>query len=255
MKADDREDFMTVMEKEIKYLTTEDVWEIITKSSLTTSAHIIRLLWSFKRKRNPFVELIKHKAHIFLHSGMIDFHSTFAHVVNWSTVRLIIIMAEISGWESRQIDYVLAFSQAPIYSDVYINLPENWFDILKTGVENKDLVFTPDGSNGIKCYSDAYFSGAWCREDADKVGSVLSRTGHIIKFTNFPIIWVSKIQTEIALSETEAEYISLIQSMRFLIPLRHNMLEVSSVFGIKCDLCNSYTTKFEENKVNINVLG
>ena len=26
MKADDREDFMTVMEKEIKYLTTEDVW-------------------------------------------------------------------------------------------------------------------------------------------------------------------------------------------------------------------------------------
>ena len=26
MKADDREDFMTVMEKELKYLTTEDVW-------------------------------------------------------------------------------------------------------------------------------------------------------------------------------------------------------------------------------------
>ena len=26
MKADDREDFMIVMEKEIKYLTTEDFW-------------------------------------------------------------------------------------------------------------------------------------------------------------------------------------------------------------------------------------
>ena len=41
---------------------------------------------------------------------MIDIHKTFAPVVNWSTARLIIMMDEIAGWESRQIDYVLAFS-------------------------------------------------------------------------------------------------------------------------------------------------
>ena len=67
------------------------------------------------------------------------------------------------------------------------------------------------------------FSGAWCREDADQVKSVLSRTGYIIKFANCPIVWVSKMQIEIALSTTEAEYISLSQSMRDLIPLRHIM--------------------------------
>ena len=94
---------------------------------------------------------------------MIDFHNKFAPVVNWSTVRLIIMIAEIAGWESRQIDYVLAFSQARIDSDVYFHLPENWFDILETGVEDRGLVFTPDGSNSIKCYADADFSGAWCR--------------------------------------------------------------------------------------------
>ena len=105
------------------------------------------------------------------------------------------MMAEIFGWELRQIQYVLAFSQAPIDSDVYLHLPENWFDMLKTGVEDKGLVFTPSGSNGIKCYADADYSGGWCKEDVDQVGSVLSRTGYIIKFTNFPIIWVSKIQT------------------------------------------------------------
>ena len=44
MKATDSEDFMTVMEKEIKDLTKEDVWEIIPKSLLPTSAHIIQLL-------------------------------------------------------------------------------------------------------------------------------------------------------------------------------------------------------------------
>ena len=44
------------------------------------------------------------------------------------------------------------------------------------------------------------------------------------------------------------EYISLTQILRYLIPLRHIMLEVSSLFGMKCGLCNSYTTTFEDNK-------
>ena len=224
MKADDCEDFMTVMEKEIKDLTTEDVWEVIPKSWLPTSAHIIRLLFIFKRKRNPFRELSKHKAHVFVNGGMIDFHNTFETVVNWSTVRLIIMMVEIAGRESRQIDDVLAFSQAPIDSDVYLHLPANWFNMLKTGVEDKGLVFTPHVSNGIKFYPDADVYGSWYREDAHQVVSVLSRTGYIIKFANFPIFWVSKMQTEIYLSTTKSEYISLSQSMRDFITLRYIIL-------------------------------
>ena len=70
----------------------------------------------------------------------------------------------------------------------------------------------------------------------------------MIKFANCPIIWVSKMQTEIALSTTEVEYISLSKSMRDLIPLLHIMLEVSSLFGMRCYSCNSYTTTFEDNK-------
>ena len=56
---------------------------------------------------------------------MIDFHNTFAPVVNWSTIRLIIMMDDMAGWESRHIYYVLDFSQAPIDSDIYLHLPEN----------------------------------------------------------------------------------------------------------------------------------
>ena len=66
---------------------------------------------------------------------MIDLYNTFAPVVNWSTVRLIIVMSEISGWESIQIIYALAFSQAPIDIDVYLHLLENWFDMFKTELE------------------------------------------------------------------------------------------------------------------------
>ena len=80
------------------------------------------------------------------------------------------MMAEMTGWESRQIDYGLSFYQAPIDSDVYLHLPvgfhadgedknetyflklknnlyrtrqasENWFHMLKTGLGDEGLNF------------------------------------------------------------------------------------------------------------------
>ena len=114
MKADDCEDFMKAMEREINYFTIEDVLEIIPKSLFPTSAHIIQLIWSFKWKWNPFGELIKHKTRLCVHGGMqregIDSHNTFIPFVKYSTVRWIIMMAEMAGCESRQIDHVLVFS-------------------------------------------------------------------------------------------------------------------------------------------------
>ena len=61
------------------------------------------------------------------------------------------------------------------------------------------------------------------------------------------------MQIWIDLLTTEAKYIRLSQSMIDLIPFIHIMLEVSSVFGMTCDWCNSYTTTFEDNKVAIDL--
>ena len=73
------------------------------------------------------MERIEHKYRLRVHGDMqqegIDLHNTFAPVVNWSTVRLLVMMAEMDGWESIQIDYFLALSQSPIGSDFYIHLP------------------------------------------------------------------------------------------------------------------------------------
>jgi hypothetical protein len=56
--------------------------------------------------------------------------------------------------------------------------------------------------------------------------SAKSRTGYVIKFCDVPILWVSKMQTQISLSTMEAEYISLSQSMRYLIPIREILKEI-----------------------------
>ena len=94
----------------------------------------------------------------------------------------------------------------------------------------------------------AHFTVSWCREDVDQFGSVLSRTAYIIKISNSPIIWLSKIQIDIVLLTTEPEYISLSQSMRNLITLKQVISYLLSVFGTKCDSCNSYTKTVEDNK-------
>jgi hypothetical protein len=46
-----------------------------------------------------------------------------------------------------------------------------------------------------------------------------SRTGYVIQFAGYPIVWASKIQTKIALSVTEAEYIALSTAAREILPL------------------------------------
>jgi hypothetical protein len=55
-----------------------------------------------------------------------------------------------------------------------------------------------------------------------------SRTGYVLLFSGVPIMWVSKMQTQIALSTMEAEYIALSQSMRDLIPVREILKEIKN---------------------------
>ena len=85
---------------------------------------------------------------------------------------------------------------------------------------DKGLILKPNDSQQLNCYVDADFAGAYCHQTAHLASSVLSRTGYVLTFSGCPISWVSKMQTEIALSTTEAEYIALSQSVRDLIPIR-----------------------------------
>ena len=52
-----------------------------------------------------------------------------------------------------------------------------------------------DPEKGIKFYVDADFAGGCNKEDGKDPGFVLSRTGYIIMYDKFMIIWESRIQT------------------------------------------------------------
>ena len=68
------------------------------------------------------------------------------------------------------------------------------------GTKDKGLRFKPDDAMRLDCYVDADFAGLYGVEDAQDPISVKSRTGYCLTLGNCPLIWVSKLQTEVALS-------------------------------------------------------
>jgi hypothetical protein len=44
----------------------------------------------------------------------VHFDKTYSPVVSWSTVHLFLTLATINAWYTVQIDFVMAYTQAPI---------------------------------------------------------------------------------------------------------------------------------------------
>ena len=94
------------------------------------------------------------------------------------------------------------------------------------GTKDKGTTFSPTKTLSLDCYVDADFAGLWLFErDQDPV-CVKSRTGYVLMLGGCPLIFKSKLWTEIALLTLEAEYIALSQGMRELLPLRNLLQEV-----------------------------
>ena len=112
---------------------------------------------------------------------------------------------------------------------------------------NRGTILTPNGTHKLDCFVDADFAGGFDHEISDNRSSVLSRTGYSITYSGCPLLCISKMQTEIALSTTEAEYIALSQSMRDLIPLRSILMDLSKVMNVNPELPVTHSTVFEDN--------
>ena len=68
-----------------------------------------------------------------------------------------------------------------------------------------------------------------------------------------PLIWVSKLKTEVTLSTTDAEYIALSHSMRELIPCRALLKEIERIVNIEVGRPSFQSTVFEDNTGVINL--
>ena len=455
LQEDDKNEFISAMMKEIKDHEDRNHWNVMLRDDLPKGAKTILAIWSFKRKRFPDGRIQKYKARMCAHGGMQtwgeNYWETYAPVVNWLSVRTLLIISMLNDLETRSIDFTLAFPQAELDVDVYMELPVgfdnggcsgrhvlklnkslyglkqaafNWFQLLKQGLEDrgykhqsntdkcvflgkssivlvyvddciiiskkgsgvakrlikslldgnehfqltdegdldrylgveitklkdgrveltqphlidrflavvqqesninekptpatkpllhkdvdglprkfkwnyrqaigmltylqgtsrpdiviachqaarftndpklsheravhriarylkatkdKGIIYDPKSVKGVECYVDADFAGGWDKADSGNPEAVLSRTGYVLMYANCPVLWCSKLQTEIALSTTEAEYIALSQSMREVIPFMTLLQEIDNIFSTNTNKARFHCKVFEDN--------
>jgi hypothetical protein len=84
--------------------------------------------------------------------------------------------------------------------------------------------------------------------------SVRSHSGYVNTFAGCSILWSSKLQPEIVLSTTEAEYITLSTSLRDLIPMKTILQELSATFHIAPSVAQTHSTVFEDNKSCVDLI-
>jgi hypothetical protein len=98
--------------------------------------------------------------------------------------------------------------------------------------KDKGIILQPDVTKLFEVHVDCNFAGNWVKQDAmDNPSTAKSRTGYIISYGGCPVIWASKLQTEVVLSSTESEYVGLSKSLRVAIVMMNLLNEMKS-FGI-----------------------
>jgi len=103
--------------------------------------------------------------------------------------------------------------------------------ITRTG--DQGIGFRSDKTKSIDCYVDVSFTGERNTAWSDELSSIMSRIGYIILYANYPIVWTSKLQTEIALSTTESKYIAFSQPLRHVISPYRTALRTQRLVSIQ----------------------
>jgi hypothetical protein len=128
MREPDRDKFLAAIDKECEAHYKEGNYKLIKRSNMPEGATLLSSVWQMKRKRKPSTgEISKYKARMNVDGSKmikgLHYEETYAPVVQWATIRFFMTMAIIKKWHTRQLDFVLAYTQADIERDLYMKLP------------------------------------------------------------------------------------------------------------------------------------
>jgi hypothetical protein len=134
--------FVDSVIKEINGHVDQKHWEVTPQADVPKDINVLPSVWAIRHKQNLTTSKItKHKARLNLHGGKQEFgmtyYDTYAPVITWFAICLMIVFGILFLWSLQQVDFVMAYPQAPIEMDMYMELPDGI--LLKEG-DRKDHV-------------------------------------------------------------------------------------------------------------------
>jgi hypothetical protein len=74
-----------------------------------------------------------------------------------------------------------------------------WLCKYLLGIKDAGIIYDPKWDQSIEVYADADLCSSWNEAMAPQdIRTTKSRTGYIVNFADCPIVWTSKLQTQIA---------------------------------------------------------
>ncbi|KAI2507330.1 hypothetical protein MHU86_7050 [Fragilaria crotonensis] len=131
MREPDRPEFIKAMVKEVQSHTENGVWELVPRSSIPPGTKVLPAVWAMKRKRRIATrEVYKWKARLNIDGSKqeegVNYWETFSPVASWAAIRMVLITTLIHGWHTKQIDFVLAYTQAEVECELYMAIPKGF---------------------------------------------------------------------------------------------------------------------------------
>jgi Reverse transcriptase (RNA-dependent DNA polymerase) len=130
-KQPDRQQFHDAMAKEVNDQMKNGNFTVIPRSQVPKGKLILPAVWQMKRKRDiKTQEVKKWKARLNFDGARMrhgeHYDETYSPVTSWTSVRLLLALAACHDWYTVQLDYVLAFPQAPVEREIYMEQPKGY---------------------------------------------------------------------------------------------------------------------------------
>ena len=127
LQQPDRANFILAMHKELNEHISRCHWKVVSLKDVPSHKRRLPMVWSMKRKRNPIGEIVKWKARLCAggHRSIefVDYWDTYSPVVSWQTIRLVFTLAIVNNWYIHSIDFIMAFPQATVKTDIFMQPP------------------------------------------------------------------------------------------------------------------------------------
>ena len=140
-----------------------------------------------------------------------DYDKTYAPVASWMSIRLLLTFVVAFGWHSQQVDYVAAYTQAPIDRDMYMEFPRGFK--VPGGVDRKAFVLKLHRN----LYGQKQAGRVWykylCKQLITKAGFVQSKHDECLFFRG-KVMYALYIDDSILGAPTRQELDKAIQAIK-----------------------------------------
>ena len=124
MNGPDRREWSVSVDTEFQAQFANNTWELV---HLPTGRKVITCKWVFKIKYNPDGTIYRYKSRLvargFTQVENIDYHETFAPILRFESLRLLIAIAAYLGLLIHQMDVDNAYLNPELDKEIYMALP------------------------------------------------------------------------------------------------------------------------------------